>query len=179
MARQYWRMPVPPFHTADGAAYNTSVTLTDVSPTPSVTLPGYTLLEPGMEMFVEAWGNFSTTGTPTLLLGIYYGGVAGLALAASSAITTGTTAASWPFHLEYHGVVRAVGSAGQINGQGFLDLGTALTSISRRPIPETLAGRTVTIDTTIAKTVTLGAQWGTSSASNTLTCNDISVELLN
>lgn len=52
MSRQYWRTPIPPFHTAAGAAYNTSVTLTDVSPTPPKVLPGYTLLEPNMELFV-------------------------------------------------------------------------------------------------------------------------------
>jgi hypothetical protein len=179
MARQYWRTPIPPFHTAAGAAYLSSVTLTDVSPTPQKVLPGYTLLEPNMELFVEAWGSFSNTGTPTLLLGVYYGGVAGVALAASAAITTTTGAASWPFHLEYHGKVVSVGSAGQMRGYGFLDLPTSLVVGSRRAIPETAAARLVTIDTTVAKAVTIGAQWSTSSASNTLTVDDIVVDILN
>jgi hypothetical protein len=177
MSRQYWVAPVPPFHTADGAAYASSVTLTDVSPTPPITLPGYSLLEPGYEVEIEASGSFSNTGTPTLLLGIYYGGVAGLALAKSSAVTT-ATGTSLPWEMRYRGVVRAVGAAGQINGRGRLYLGTALTLFTVRPIPETLAERTVTIDTTIAKIITVGAQWGTSSASNTLTVNDISVKLV-
>lgn len=169
--------PIPPFHTGDGAAYASSVTLTDVSPTPNITLPA-NLLETGSEIEISAMGQFSTTGTPTLLLGFYYGGVAGVALAASSAITTGTGAAAWPFILRYRGVIRAVGSSGSINGQGELLLGTALTAFTVRPIPEVAASRTVTVDTTAAKAITLGAQWGTSSASNTLTCNDISVRLV-
>lgn len=175
--RQYWVAPIPPFHVADGTAYASSVTLTDVSPAPNITLPA-NLLELGTEIEISAMGQFSTTGTPTLLLGFYYGGVAGAALAASSAITTGTGAAAWPFLLRYRGVIRAVGSSGSINGQGELLLGTSLTAFTVRPIPEVAASRTVTIDTTTAKAITLGAQWGTSSASNTLTCNDISVRLV-
>lgn len=178
MARQYWVTPVPPFHNTDGTALATSTTLTDVSPAPQITLPA-NLLEIGSEIEVEAAGQFSNTGTPTLLLGVYYGGVAGVALAASSAVTTTTGAAAWPWQLRYRGVVRSMGSTGTINGQGRLYLGTALTAFTVRPIPETLAARTVTIDTTTAKAITVGAQWGTSSASNTLTVNDISVKLVN
>jgi hypothetical protein len=178
MARQYWATPIGPFHTADGAAYASSTTLTDVSPTPPIVLPA-NLLELGSELEIRAAGQFSNTGTPTLLLGIYYGAVAGAALAASSAVTTTTGAAAWPWMLEYRGVVRSIGTAGSINGQGRLYLGTALTAFTTRPIPETLAARTVTIDTTTAKSITVGAQWGTSNASNTLTCNDISVKLIN
>lgn len=175
--RQYWVAPVGPFHITNGTAYNTSVTLTDVSPTPQITLPA-NLLETGSELELNASGEFSTTATPTLLLGFYFGGVAGVALAASTAITTGTTAASWPWQLHYRGVVRATGTAGSINGSGRLYLGTSLIAFTTRPIPETLAARTVTIDTSTAKTITVGAQWGTSSASNTLTVNDISVKLI-
>lgn len=177
MSRQYWVAPIGPFHTADGAAYASSVTLADVSATPNITLPA-NLLELGSELELEACGQFSTTGTPTLLLGFYYGGVAGTALAATSAITTGTGAAAWPWILRYRGIVRAVGSSGSIVGQGWVKLGTSLTAFTVRPIPEVAASRTVTIDTTAAKAITVGAQWGTSSASNTLTCNDISVKLV-
>lgn len=177
MSRQYWVAPVGPFHTANGTAYNTSTTLTDVSATPNIVLPGNTL-EQGSEIEITAYGEFSNTGTPTLILGLYYGGVAGVALAATTAITTTTGAASWPWMLQYRGVVRSVGTAGSINGQGWIKLGTSLVAATVRFIPETLALRTVAIDTTTAKAVTVGAQWGASSASNTLTCQDISVKLI-
>jgi len=177
MSRQYWVSPLPPLHVADGTALASSTTLTDASPSPPIVLPA-NLLELGSELEISAFGQFSNTGTPTLLLGFYYGGVAGSALAASSAVTTTTGATAWPWMLEYRGVVRSVGTSGSIVGQGVLRLGTALTAFTVRPIPEVAASRTVTIDTTAAKSITLGAQWGTSSASNTLTVNDISVRVV-
>lgn len=178
MAYQNWSNPIGPFATVDGTALANSTTLTDISPAPQITLPA-NLMQAGTEFEIKAFGNFSTTGTPTLLLGVYYGGVAGTALAASSAVTTGSGAASWPWFIHYNFVVRALGSSGSINGQGLYFLGTSLTAHSTRPIPETLAARTVTIDTTAAKAITIGAQWGTASASNTITCNDISVVQVN
>lgn len=174
--RQYWVAPIPPLHVADGTPLASSTTLTDISPTPNITLPA-NLLEPGSEVELLAYGQFSTTGTPTLLVGFYYGGVAGTALAVSSAVTTGT-ATAWPFILRWTGTVRTVGTSGSIVGQGEFLLGTALTTFSSRAIPEVAASRTVTIDTTVAKAITVGAQWGTNSASNTVTLNDISVRII-
>jgi hypothetical protein len=173
--RTLYVAPVPPLNILAGTAYNTSVTLTDVSPAPQIVLPA-NLLDNGMVLRLTAFGTFSTTGTPTLLTGFYYGAVAGTALAATSAITTGT-ATNWPFRLEYEGRVRTTGTAGTILGAGTFSLATSLTAYTYRPIPET-ALATVTIDTTTAKQLTVGAQWGTSSASNTLTCHHFSVELI-
>lgn len=177
MSRQYWVAPVPPLHTADGTALANSTTLTDISPAPAIVLPANSL-EAGSEIEIRAMGQFSTTGTPTLLLGLYYGGVAGVALATSGAVTTGSAAAAWPWLLEWRGVVRAIGATGSLNGQGRLYLGTSLTALSTLAIPTTAGARTVTIDTTAAKSITVGGQWGTASASNTVTCNDISVKLV-
>src|SRR4051812_15306105 len=181
MSRLYLRSPVPPFHSADGTPLASSVTLTDISPAPQIVPAAFTMLEVGMEFEIDAFGEFSTTGTPTLLLGLYWGGVAGTALAATTAITTGTAAAAWPFHLRYRGRLRAVGSSGSIKGFGWVDLGTSLTAVATTFIPVTQALRTVTIDTTGAgaKALTVGAQWGTSSASNTVTCYDLSVDIAN
>ena len=181
MSRLYLESPIPPFHTADGTALATSVTLTDISPAPQIVPSAVVLIEPGMEFEVNAYGEFSNTGTPTLLLGIYWGGVAGVALAASTAVTTTTGAAAWPWQLYYRGRIRTVGTAGTIKGEGWLNLGTSLTAMAIRNIPETAAARTATIDTTAggAKTLTVGAQWGTSSASNTVTCYDLSANITN
>lgn len=179
MGNQFWVSPVPPFHNAAGVALANSATLTDISPAPNITLPAGWANIIGAEIEIHAHGFFSTTATPTLLLGFYYGGVAGaLPLAASSAVTTGT-ATLWPWIMRYRGVVRSPAAAGSINGQGELLLGTALTTFATRPIPEVAASRTVTIDTTVAKAITVGAQWGAASASNTITCDDISVKLIN
>lgn len=178
MSRQYWVAPLPPIHLTDGAAYASSTTLTDVSPAPALKLPA-NVLEPGSEIELYAEGHFSNTATPTLLLGFYLGGVAGVAIAASTAITTVTGATSWAFNMRYRGTVRAIGTAGSIQGQGALYMPASLTQFQAPyAIPATLAARTVTIDTSVEKTITVGAQWGTSSASNTLTCTNISVQLI-
>jgi hypothetical protein len=176
MARTLYVAPVPPLNATAGAAYVSSSTLADVSPTPQLVLPA-NLLDVGQVIRLRAFGTFSNTATPTLLLGFYYGGVAGTALAATSAITTTTGATNWQFSMEYEGRIRSTGTAGTILGAGWIDLATSLTAVTHRPIPET-ALATVTIDTTTAKNLTLGAQWGTLSASNTLTCHHFSVELI-
>lgn len=177
MGRQYWVNPYPPLHVADGTALASSTTLTDISPAPNITIPANSL-EAGVEIDLTALCTFSTTGTPTLLVGFYLGGVAGSALAVSSAITTGSGAAAWSIIMRYRGRLRSIGSSGSIVGQGELQLGTALTTFTGRPIPEVAANRTVTWDTTASKAITVGAQWGTSSASNTITCNEISLLVL-
>lgn len=178
--RQYWTAPLPPLFTASGTAYNTSVTLTDVSPGGATAGAAKTIpagfLEEGMVLRLTAFGTFSNTATPTLLLGFYYGGVAGTALAATSAITTTTGATNWQWRMEYQGTVRTKGATGTIMGSGWVDLATSLTAVTHRPIPET-ALATVTIDTTAQKVLTVGAQWGTSSASNTLTCVHFDVDI--
>lgn len=163
-----------PLPTAAGTAYNTSTTLTDVTVAPQFTLPANSLIA-GSGLRITAFGTFSNTATPTLLLGAYYGGVAGVALAATGATTTTTGATNWPWRLELNVLVRSTGSSGTAMSQGFVDLGTSLTAVARIPIPAT-ALATVTIDTTAAKTITIGAQWGTSSASNTLTLHGFQVE---
>jgi len=177
MPNQFWSALISPPYTAAGAAYASSTTLTDVSPTPNFTIPANYLI-PGTAIKMTAFGTHSNTGTPTLILGFYYGGVAGTAIAATSAITTTTGATNWPWKLEFYGTVRTNGATGTILGHGFLDLATSLTAVTHRPIPET-ALATVTIDTTAAKAVTVGAQWGTSSASNTLTCHGFYFEAKN
>lgn len=149
----------------------------DASPTPAIQLPANTL-ELGSEIEIHAFGNVSTTGAATFTFGFYYGGVAGVALAASTAQSF-TTAVSWPWIMHYRGVVRAIGSTGSINGQGILHIpNAALTSFTVRPIPETLAARTVTVDTTTLKSLTFGSACGTSNAANIMVCNDISVKLV-
>jgi hypothetical protein len=159
-----------------GAALATSASLTDVSAAPQFFLPA-NYLQVGDVLKCEAVFTASNTGTPTLLAGLYYGGVAGVALAATSAITTTTAMTNWPWRLRYTGHVRSVGATGSIMGGGEIWVPTSLTAGAWRPIPET-ALAVVTIDTTTTKALTVGAQWGTSSASNTLTVQMFTVENL-
>lgn len=176
MARTLYVAPVPPLNATAGAAYASSATIADVSPTPQVILPA-NLLDVGQILRLKAFGVLSTTGTPTIILGFYYGAVAGTALAASGAITTGSGVANVPWEIEYEGRVRSTGTAGTIMGRGTMQLGTSVSAVSVSPIPVT-ALATVTIDTTTAKQITAGATWSAASSSNTLTCHHFGVELI-
>jgi len=175
MARTYWLTPFQPLHILDGAAFTTFTTFQSIAPAPGIVVPA-NLLEPGSELWFEADGEFSNTGTPTLGLGFLYGATA---LAAGTALTTITTAVSWPWHAEWKGRVRTVGSTGTIQGSGWWMLGISLTAFSvQQAMPATLALRTVTIDTTTASALAPGAVWGTSSVSNTIKVNRFSATLV-
>lgn len=181
MGDYYVATPVGPFQTAIGAAFASFTTRQDISPTPLPVINGYQL-RLGSKIFIEADGEFSTTGTPNLTLGFYIGTAAAAittAIAESSVITTGSAAAAWPWHMEWRGIVTAVGTSGSVTGNGYLDLGTSLTAMSRTPIPITLALRTFTWDTTIARAVGVCATWSASSASNSIKTYNHTVTLPN
>ncbi len=165
-----------------GSALASSAALTDISAGGASASAFFTQtygpMYVGQRWRLTAHGVFSTTGTPTLLLGAYYGGVAGTALAATAATTTGSGAAAWPWRLELLFQVRSLGSSGTVWAQGWCDFPTSLTALTRTSIPVTNA-QLVTVNTGTNSALTVGAQWGTSSASNTVTCEDFVVEQQN
>jgi hypothetical protein len=172
----YASTPNGPFNTALGAAFGTFTTRKFVDPVPvPVILPFQ--LRPGTRIKIEAEGEYSTTGTPTLVWGLGFGAVTGAGdmvgstptvLAESSVITTPSGAAQFDWRMEWRGIVTAVGTAGSVTGLGTLEQGITLTTRSSFPIPITVALRTVAINTTIHNGVGVIATWGTSSASNTI-----------
>jgi hypothetical protein len=154
---------------ADGpaTAVNTFTTATDVSRQPHYTLPaGFSVN--GTSLSFRAWGVFSTTATPTLTLGIYWGGVAGTALATTGAITTGSGVTNVPWRIELDTIISAKGATGTAVSQGLFGMGTTVAAWNWLPIPNT-AQADVTVDTTNSKVLTVGAAWSASSASNTIT----------
>jgi hypothetical protein len=178
MSRQYWVAPVPPLHSVDGAAFNTFTAFQSITPAPDIVIPA-NMLEVGTELHMEADGEFSNTGTPTLGLGFLLGATA---LLSGTPLTTITTAVSWPWHAEANMRVRAVGVSGtaSVHVMGWWMLGISLTQFSVvQAMPATAAARTVSsgIDTTVANAVKVGAVWGTSSASNTIKVNRFAVDL--
>lgn len=177
----YLTEPVGPFPTAAGASFGTFTSRQDISPTPLPVINGGKL-RLGSKILISADGEFSTTGTPTLALGVYIGTVAAAittVIAESGAITTGSGAAAWPWHLEWMGIVTGLGTSGSVVGGGRLDLGTSLTAWTSVPMPTTQALRTITWDTTIARAIGVCATYGTSSSSNTVKVNNHMVQVLN
>jgi hypothetical protein len=174
--------PVGPFQTAVGAAFNTFTTKQNVSPVPIPVIPAGKL-RLGSKILIRANGEYSTTGTPTLAWGLWFGtralSISG-DIALSSVITTPSGAAAFPWMMEWEGVCTAVGTAGALNGQGSLVQGTSLTATATFPIPITQALRSVaSFDTTIERAIGVSATWGASSASNSITVNNLTVLLLN
>lgn len=183
MSDYYLVTPLSPFPAAVGAAANTFTTRLDISPAPLPVMPALTP-RVGTKLWLKANGEFSTTGTPTLVLGFFIGSIASPStittdIALSSVITTGSGAAAWPWEMEWLGMFTAINSSGSVTGSGELKLGTSLTAWTSTPIPITQALRTFTWDTTAAKAVGVSATWGTSSASNSIKCNNLTALLLN
>lgn len=193
MANQSWEtLANAPSYSSEnvGTAYKESTTLTDISPGGNTAGQAFTVgrdcppLEPGTIIRFNARGIFSNTATPTLIMGLYWGGVAGVSIAETVAITTpsGVTTQSW--NLEATSRVLSVGTSGKIITQGVVDgiesVSLTSTSAGSTLMPETTAtGGEATINTSENKILTVGAKWGTSSASNTITCYQWIVEFLN
>jgi hypothetical protein len=180
MAANLWTAPTQQLLAGTSVAQNTFTAAKDlpVGENTSVfpMIYGGTL-NPGSRIRIEAWGVASNTATPTLILGVYYGLVAGTALAVSTAKTTTTAMTNWEWHLQWTGRVLAVGTSGSIIGSGYWKLPTSLTAWTEIRLPET-APAAVTIDTTVNKQLSIGATWSASSASNTITCHDMDVQIV-
>lgn len=190
MGNNTWVNTLDPHVTARGTAKNTFTSYQDVAGQtnrPDLLPSSYANeLKLGTKVHLAANGEFSTTGTPTLGLGFIYGATpnaaGGVAIGQSTSVTTGSGAAAWPWFMDWYGVVTQTGgpsSLGVLYGSGILQLGTGLDAFSTRALPPTAAARSASIDTTVQKQWGVGAVWGTSSASNSITVDSFIVEIMN
>ncbi len=179
----YLAEPIGPFPAAASAAFNTFTTKQNVTTLGQVPVIPAGKLRAGSKLEVSACGNFSTTGTPTLSLGFWIGTRAlsmTIDLAISSLITTGSGAAAWPWMMYWQGFCTKADVSGTLLGQGWLLLGTALTTFAAEvPIPITQALRTVAIDTTIERAIGVSAAFSASSGSNQVQVDDNRVVIIN
>lgn len=153
-----------------GTAVNTFTTATDISPTPQFSIPGSYIPLNGV-LRITASGVFSvvTATTPTLSIGVYWGGASGVSLGASLATATASGVTNVPWRLEWIGTVTALTSTGAIRSSGFVQLGTSVSAYSSPlPIPSTANNAAITVDNSVAKTLTIGAAWSASAAGNTI-----------
>lgn len=134
---------------------------------------GANTMSAGDVFYVYASGVYSNTLTPTLEFKLKAGTTA---LLDSAAITTvvNQTNSGWEF--EAYIFVNAIGASGALEVQGYAELATALSTVQYVDLTNTA---TKTVDTTASQALTLTAQWGTSSASNTITCRQFAVQKLN
>lgn len=176
-ARSYWSRPLPGFPIADGPSV-TAAALTDASPTADPIIVPADLLEKGTRLIIDAFGQLtSTSATPTVVLGFYYGGTAGVALAVTAALPISATETAWPWWIHYEGKIRSTGATGQIVGQGWCKKGTSLTAWTDTPMPVVAANRAVTIDTTARKILSVGATLSSVTGTPALIVTDFAAEL--
>lgn len=174
MSRQYWQELLS-WATSDGAAVVNTTTETIIYP--NITIPA-NYLQDGRVLRVRAFGKLSTTGTPTMRWRTRFGGVSGTVMCDSGAITMPSAAANNIWSLEVIIQVRTNGSTGTVMALGEIGVGGVNTFN-----PMGSAGATnpaaVTFDLTADFALSLTAQWGTASTSNTLTGLVYVVESLN
>ncbi len=192
MSRQFWSETIA-WATASGTAVNTTTTETILFP--NITIPA-NYLQDGRLLRLKAMGAYGTTSTPTMILGLRWGGVAGTQIAKSSTLTTtsgtgGGASMTAMWELEILIQVRSNGSAGTLMSNGtatfFTSSNPTAGTVTNYGQPIAMAsgatgGTTpvaVTVDLTADTALALTATWGTNSASNNIQGLNYVLEAMN
>lgn len=132
----------------------------------------------GCKVMVRVVGTIANTVTPTLRLRLGFTNAAGTTsyLADTTAIATATITGTSRFVAEFEVLVVSYGTSGTVLGGGFYEYFPTTTTTNKFYAPQLSTG---TFDTTALYTVGVFATWGTASASNTITAQDVSISLLN
>jgi hypothetical protein len=185
MSRQFW-METLVWATASGTAVANTTTETILMP--NVTIPA-NYQQDGRSLHIIMYGQYSTTGTPTMLFGCRWGGVTGTLMAKSAAITSGSTVTAGLFEIELYVTTRSNGSSGTMMTNGMATVSSATapsvgSATGAAAVSAMTAGGIITpavstqdqtSDTALALTLT----WGAASASNTATGLQLFIESLN
>lgn len=177
MSRQYWAEGLT-WATSDGTAV--ASTAAETIAVPNVTIPA-NYMQDGRTIRITAFGELSTTGTPTIIFGFRWGGVAGTALAISDAITTTNNSSKLMWRVQMYITTRTNGSSGTLFATG--DVTVDLTTSTQTTQVFGVAGNdtpvAATVDLTADTALSFTATWSASSSSNTLTCHNYYIESLN
>lgn len=122
---------------------------------------------------VRAWGVYGSKASPVgaLTFRLKYGTTTLVTLAPT--ITASLTNRTW--EAEFNVTCRTTGATGTVFAHGEIQVFTSTTA-SGFIVNEPTA--TVTIDTTASSKLDITAQWATANASNTITCNLFTAEVL-
>jgi hypothetical protein len=177
MSRQYWSECLA-WAVSDGTAVANTTTETIIFP--NVTIPA-NYMQDGRALRLTAYGKLSTTGTPTMIFTIRWGGVSGTILAISEAITNGSGVTNVNWAIEAIIQTRANGATGSLFVMGNCDIHTAAATVVRNVfgVSGFDAPAAVTADLTADTALSLTADWSAASASNTLTGHIYVIESLN
>lgn len=192
MSRQYWSETFIWSTTSGVVVANTT---TETILIPNVTIPA-NYLQDGRRLRFRGFGVYGTTATPSCILSLRWGGVAGTVLAKSalnvlaSAVGGGASMTA-PFSFEIILQTRANGSSGSVMTNGEANwyvptLATAGTVTNYgMPIPITsgsTGGSTpvaVTVDLTADTALSFTGTWSAANAANSIQVIDYSIEAMN
>lgn len=136
------------------------------------TLPANTVAA-GDVIRVTLSGVYSTALTPPTIEGkIKFGSTVMLD---SGAVTAVGSVTNGKWNAEAWFVVQSIGAGGAVEAHGRLEFATTLGAALTVPIGNIAA---IAIDTTASQAITATAQWGTSSASNTIQLREMVIERL-
>ena len=185
MSRQYWNETLA-WATADGTAIANTTTETIIFP--NVTVPA-NYLQDGRVLRLTAYGRHSTTATPTLTFAVRWGGVSGIVIAQSGAITCGSAVSNAMWKVEVLIQVRSNGSTGSVFAVGEVHVGEDAASTVGSATNASAMGlmgsagvatpAAVTVDLTADTALALTADWSAANAANTLTGHVYVIEALN
>lgn len=203
MPSTLWSAPIPVLNTNSLVISPATGVLTDISPAQVIVFPPQ--LNPGTRVRLVAHGSYIATTTASSITWGFYMTAASNATAAnplvassavlgvSSAITC-VAVTGIPWIAQYWGVIQKVSSPvigltnATIVGRGYLNTGSSLTTFAASPsaIPQTLA--TVTVQqtgtpgfgmvTNIAQLVSVGATVAVNTGLTSITCDELTCELL-
>lgn len=125
MSRQFWSEGIA-WATASGTAVANTATETIL--VPNVTIPA-NYMQDGRWLRLRAFGGYGTTGTPTLIFSVRWGGVSGTVLSKSAAATLtsgvgGGASMTAPWELEILIQTRSNGASGTLMTNGLATLFT-------------------------------------------------------
>jgi hypothetical protein len=178
MSKQYWEEALA-WAVADGTAVASTASETIIFP--DITIPANYMAD-GRALRLTASGKLSTTGTPTMIFAIRWGGVAGSLLATTEAITNGSGVANVNWWLQAIIQTRTNGSSGSLIVMGAAHLHTSATAVSTNVFGVSgydAPAAVGSLDLTTDKALSLTAKWSASDPLNTLTGLMYHLESLN
>jgi len=141
----------------------------------ALVVPAWHLNQVGSGVRIRAGGVYSDTGTPTLAIGVFNNAAAA---GATAALTLGAGVTNLGWFMDVQFVVTALGTSGSWFPYGFVNYATSASAITAEPDPTGTPQTALTVNTQALQSMAVSAAFSASNASNTITVNYFTVEVL-
>jgi hypothetical protein len=165
--------------TGAGTVGNTAAETTLVAAGIGTTILPANFFTVGKTVRITASGYYSTDATAlqTLTMRVRFGGIAGTLILTTNSIasTSAMTNRGWRIIAEV--TCSGIGTGGTVVAQGIFFKSTS--TIAAAVCDMVTAGVSIILNTTIAQQIVVSADWNSASASDTITCSNLMIEVLN